>query len=173
MHLVVIDMQEKLFPHIHEKDEVLLNTYKLVKAFEVLGLPITFTEQIKLGETIKPLSNLAKDVVKKTSFSCMGEDEFLKRIMGDRVFVLTGIETHICVLQTAIDMLKYGFKVFVSADCTSSRKEYDKNIAIKRMIQEGIKISTSESIIYEILRDAKHEKFKEILNIVKMKDVQL
>ncbi len=171
MHLVVIDMQEKLLPHVQEKDKVLLNTYKIVKAFKILNLPITFTEQVKLGKTVSPLSEFVSKVVEKTSFSCMGEDEFLRKIMGDRKFVLTGIETHICVLQTAIDMLKYGFEVFLAADCTSSRNDYDREIAIERMIQEGVKVATAESIIYELLRDAKHEKFKEVLNIVKMKSL--
>ncbi len=166
MHLIVIDMQEKLLPHVVDSESVLLNTLKLVKAFRILNLPVTFTEQVKLGKTAQPLS--AEEVIEKTTFSCMRSEEFVKRVMGGRKFVLAGIETHICVLQTAIDMLKYGFEVHVAVDCTSSRKVIDRDVAIQRMAQEGVKLTTAEIVMYDLLRDARHEKFKEILEVVKM-----
>ncbi|AEA46086.1 isochorismatase family protein [Archaeoglobus veneficus] len=170
MHLVVIDMQERLAPHVSEIEDVTLNVVKLVKAFRILGLKITVTEQQKLGETVEDVKNAAGsfEVVKKTSFSCMGEQSFLNEIMGSRKFLLAGIETHICVLQTALDMLKYGFEVHVAVDATGSRKDVDKQAAVMRMMQEGVKITTTEAAIYECLKDAKHERFKDILEVVKM-----
>ncbi len=171
MHLVIIDMQEKLLPHVADSDSVLLNTFKLAKAFKILNLPVTATRQIKLGETVSPLREILDNVYEKTTFSCMGCEEFVRKIMGDKKFVLAGIETHICVLQTALDMLKYGFEVHVAVDATSSRKEVDRETAIRRMIQEGVKVTTAEAVIYDILKDAKHEKFKEILEIIKMQRV--
>ncbi len=168
MHLIVVDMQEKLLPHVVDKDSVLLNTFKLAKAFRILGLPVTATQQVKLGETVRPLRDLVDLAGEKTSFSCMGCEDFVKKVMGGKRVVLTGIETHICVMQTALDMLKYGFEVYVAVDGTSSRKEIDRNVAIQRMSQEGVKLTTAEAVIYDLLRDSKHEKFREILEVVKM-----
>jgi len=169
MHLIIIDMQEKLLPHVVESENVLLNTFKLARVFEILNLPITLTEQKKLGRTVESLRIFERSVepIEKTTFSCMGCEAFVKKIMGEKKFVLTGIETHICVLQTALDMLKYGFEVYLAVDCTSSRKATDRDVAIHRMMQEGVKLTTAEAVIYDLLRDAKHEKFKDVLEIVK------
>ncbi len=172
MHLIVVDMQEKLLPHVVDSDSVLLNTFKLAKAFRVLGLPVTATQQVKLGDTVQPLKDLVDVAGEKTTFSCMGCEDFVRKIMGDRKFVLTGIETHICVLQTALDMLKYGFEVYVAVDATSSRKALDRDTAIRRMAQEGVKLTTAETVMYEALKDARHGKFKEILGIVKMSKIE-
>mgnify|MGYP000108936008 CR=1 FL=1 len=169
MHLVVIDMQERLCPHISGIEDVKRNVVKLIKVFKVLGLPITVTEQEKLGDTIEEVKNVLGDfkAIKKTSFSCMNEQEFLKEIMGSKSILLAGIEAHICILQTAIDMAGYGFDVSVASDAIGSRNEYDKQMAVMRMAQEGVKLTTAEAAIFELLKDAKHEKFKEILEIVK------
>ncbi len=166
MHLIIIDMQEKLLPRVVESENVLLNTFKLAKVFKTLNLPVTLTEQKKLGKTDENLRGFGEPI-EKTTFSCMGCNDFVKKVMGEKKFVLTGIETHICVLQTALDMLKYGFEVYLAVDCTSSRKAIDRDVAVQRMVQEGVKLTTAEAVIYDLLRDAEHEKFREVLEIVK------
>ncbi|RUM33306.1 MAG: hydrolase [Archaeoglobus sp.] len=171
MHLIVIDMQEKLLPRVEDSERVLLNTYKLINAFKILNLPVSVTEQRKLGKTVKALR--ITEPVEKTTFSCMGCEEFVRRVMGYRHFVLAGIETHICVMQTALDMIKYGFDVYLAVDCTSSRSKLDRDVAVQRMIQEGIKVTTAEAVMYELIRDAEHEKFRDILELVKMSDLNL
>ncbi len=168
--LIVIDFQERLARHIENIDEILKNSVKLVEAFKVFGIPILLTEQEKLGGTVEEIREVLEvEPIKKKSFSCLGSLDFykeFKKINPKRV-ALIGIETHICVLQTAIDLIKEGCEVYVAIDCTGSRRSFDKEIAIMRMMQEGVKLSTAESLIYEIMRTAEFERFKEILNIVK------
>jgi len=169
MHLIVVDMQEKLCPHISEIENIKKSIIKLIKAFRTLNLPVTVTEQEKLGETIEDVRNALGEfkAIKKTSFSCMGEQELVKEVVGSREVLLSGIEAHICIIQTALDMADYGFNVSVVSDAIGSRSEYDKQMAIMRMVEEGVRITTVEAVIYDLLRDAKHEKFKEVLEIVK------
>lgn len=170
MALVVVDFQEKLAPHIEGIDDILKSVVKLIKALKVLKIPVLVTEQIKLGKTVDIVADVVEsEAIEKTTFSCFKNREFRRRLEGlntDRV-ILAGIEAHICVLQTAIDLKKAGYEVYVAADCIGSRRSYDKDIAIMRMQSEGIKLTTSESIIYEITESAEHPAFKEILEIVK------
>ncbi len=172
MILVSIDFQEKLCPHISEIDEILFNSRKLLKSFKILGMPIIATEQVKLGKTVPEIAEvLESEPIQKASFSCCGSEEFMKKLesSGEKSCVLIGIETHICVLQTALDLLEMGYEVIVPVDCTGSRKKMDKEIALRRMERKGVDLTTWETIVYEILRTAEHEKFKDILNIVKEK----
>ena len=168
--LVVIDFQEKLIKHIPQADEILRNSMKFIKACRTLGIPIILTEQIKLGETVEEIKSLIETrPIQKSSFSCVRCEEFreeLERLKPERC-ILIGIEVHICILQTALDLLKMGYKVYAVLDCIGSRKPLDKDTSIKRMIQEGIAPMTAEAVIYEMLETAKHEKFREILEIVK------
>lgn len=170
MALIVIDMQEKLAPHIEGIDQILKSTRKLVKAMKIFGVPVIATEQIKLGRTVDEIGELLDGkVVEKTTFSCFRNDEFRRRLeelSPDRV-MLTGIETHICVLQTALDLKNAGYDVYVVADCTGSRRGYDRDVALMRMRDEGVKLTTSESLIYEIMESAEHPAFKDVLKIVK------
>ncbi|ADB57321.1 hydrolase [Archaeoglobus profundus] len=171
MHcLIVIDFQERLVKHIQNVEDIINNSIKLIKAYKVFGLPILITEQKKLGGTIGVIKDLI-DVkpIQKMSFSCLRCEEFyreFKRLSPKRV-ALIGIEAHICILQTALDLLKEGCEVYVAVDCIGSRKQIDKDVAVLRMMQEGVKLCTAESLIYEIMKTAEHEKFKEILEIVK------
>ena len=170
MALVVVDLQEKLAPHIEGIDGILKNTVKLIKALKALEIPILVTEQIKLGKTVDAVADVVKSgPIEKATFSCFKNREFKKRLedtKADKV-ILAGIEAHICILQTAVDLKKAGYDVYVAADCIGSRKNYDKEIAIMRMQSEGIKLTTSESIIYELMETAEHPAFREILEIVK------
>jgi nicotinamidase-related amidase len=166
--LIVIDFQERLVKHIEGIEDILRNTKKLVKACKIFGIPILVTEQVKLGKTV--LSEvLDSKTFEKTSFSCVRCEDFYKTLksLNPKACILTGIETHICVLQTALDLLRDGYDVFVAVDCTGSRRGFEKDVAIQRMISEGVKVSTAESLIYEIMGDAIYERFKDILKIVK------
>ncbi len=162
--LVIIDFQERIAKHIEGIEKVKKNTQKLMEAFEIFGFPVIYTKQINLGEII-----FKKEAIEKASFSCWQERKFVEAIekIGVKNVVLAGIETHICVIQTAMDMKKNGYNIEVAVDCTGSRSEEQKNIAIERMKQEGIKLTSSEMLIYQIMESATYERFKEILEIIK------
>ena len=170
MVLVVIDFQERLAPHIVGIDRIVGNSRKIIKACRVFGIPIIATEQIKLGKTIGEIAELLKDEpILKSSFSCCGERRFVEALEGLKAkrCVLIGIETHICVLQTALDLLDMGYEVHVAFDCTGSRREYDKEVAMRRMELAGVIPTTAETFIFETLKTAEAKEFKEILGIVK------
>ncbi|HHO57354.1 MAG TPA: hydrolase [Thermoplasmatales archaeon] len=159
--IIVIDFQERMLPHIKNGSRVVKNTVKLLKAAGVFGIPIIATKQVKLGETAEE--------IEKDTFSCYASREFVENVekIGRKKCIIAGIESHICVIQTALQMLEDGYEVYIATDCMASRNEMDHEMAIGRMIQEGVKPSTSEAIIYEIMKSASHEKFREILKIVK------
>jgi len=168
--LIVIDFQERLAKHVSGIGDILRNAVKLIKACRILGIPIILTEQIKLGETVKEVREvLDSEPVTKASFSCMRCGEFLRRLreIGPDTCILVGIEAHVCVLQTALDLLGEGYRVYVALDSIGSRRDYDKEVAVLRMVREGVIPATSEAIIYELLETAEHEKFREILGVVK------
>jgi len=171
--LLIIDIQEKLFPHMHKKEEVSKNVRRLIKFVKVVGIPIVLTEQYPkgLGRTIREIKELIPEVkpIEKVEFSCLGSEEFrgaLKRLDA-KTLILTGIETHICVSQTAIEALDMGYGVHVVSDATSSRREEDRTVGIERMRQGGAVISSTEMLIYEVLRRAGTKEFKEALRLVK------
>ena len=168
--LIVVDLQERLIKHIPDREAIIRNSVKLVKACKLLGIPIILTRQIKLGDIVEEIREIAEGRrIVKSSFSCVKCDDFLEaleEIKPERC-ILVGIEAHICILQTAIDLMKLGYKVYVALDCIGSRRAYDREVAILRMLQENVIPATSESIIYELVETAEHEKFKEILEIVK------
>ncbi|MCG3675481.1 hydrolase [Aliarcobacter butzleri] len=170
---VQVDIQERLFPHIANKEELEKNLLTLVKGLKVLGVPFIVNEQYKkgIGETIASLKKLTDDYphFEKTTFSCCGNNEGLEAIKktGKKTVIVAGIETHVCVLQTCIDLLENGFKVVLVTDCCSSRKENDTKFAIKRLIQAGAIPTTYESILFELTLDAKNPCFKEISSLVK------
>lgn len=170
---VQVDIQERLFPHIANKEELEKNLLTLVKGLKVLGVPFIVNEQYKkgIGETIASLKKLTDDYphFEKTTFSCCGNNEGLEAIKktGKKTVIVAGIETHVCVLQTCIDLLENGFKVVLVTDCCSSRKKNDTKFAIKRLIQAGVIPTTYESILFELTLDAKNPCFKEISSLVK------
>ena len=162
--LVVIDMQEKIAKHIEGIEEIKKNVEKLIKAFEIFDFPIIYTRQIKLGEPL-----YGKDFIEKSTFSCWKNRKFIEKIekLGIKRVILTGIETHICVIQTAVDMKKDGYDIEVAVDCTGSRDKRNAEIAIERMKQEGIRLTSVEMLLYDLMESATHEKFKDILALVK------
>ncbi|MEM1976439.1 MAG: hydrolase [Nitrososphaerota archaeon] len=168
--LLVIDVQEKLLKHIHGADEVLRNTIKLINACRILKIPIMLTEQIKLGDTVEDVRKAAGvEPILKSSFSCVKCEPIREALEKNRPekIILAGIEAHICILQTALDLLKLGYIVYIPLDCIGSRRPLDKEAAVQRMIAAGVIPSTWESLVYEVLESAEHEKFREILEIVK------
>ncbi len=170
---LIIDMQERLYPHIHQHEALTRTTGILIEGLKALNIKLMVTEQYTkgLGFTIQPLKSLIQDipVIEKQAFSCCDDDLFNKDFaaISPKNVIIAGIETHVCVLQTTIDLLQQGYQPVVIEDCVGSRKPNDKAIAIERMKQEGAIISTSESILFELLRYSGTETFKKVSKLVK------
>ncbi len=172
--LVVIDVQERLFPHIYQNDFLEKNLTNLIKGMRVLDLPILYTQQYTkgLGETIFSIKDLYVwefQPIEKMAFSCVDEINFVQELgkLNKKNIIIAGIETHVCVQQTAIDLKSLSYNVMVVEDCVSSRKINDKNTAIKRLTQEGVFIGSYESILLELCRESGTDTFKEISKIIK------
>lgn len=171
--LLIIDLQEKILPVILNSESVLANVVKLIKGFKVLGLPIFFTEQYPkgLGPTTELIARELEGIkpIQKMSFSCFGAENLFDEIFGKNVsqVVVAGVESHVCVQQTVLDLLANNLQVNIAADAVSSRKEIDYKIALERMRSNGAEITTSESVLFELLNVCGTEQFKAISKIVK------
>lgn len=171
--LVVVDVQERLFPHIHENQKLEQKIITLIEGCKLLQVPLLVTEQyVKgLGDSIPSVksSTTGIDRVEKMAFSCCGEANFVMKVEEHykENILLCGIESHVCVLQTALDLLKAGHQPVVVADAVSSRNPYDKEIALRRMEQEGVRITTVESILFELCKVSGTDVFKSISKLVK------
>lgn len=171
--VVVIDVQEKLVvamdPDVYE--DMLSNTVKLVKGAKVLGLPVLATQQYTkgLGATVKELSSDIDGHVEKVTFSCCGEESFNAQLKekGIKNVVITGMETHVCVLQTVLDLLDAGFNVHVAADAVCSRSDFNWQIALDMMEKAGAVITCAETVLFMLLGKAGSPEFKEISKIIK------
>jgi nicotinamidase-related amidase len=170
---LMIDFQERLFPFIHENEKLLKNVPILVRGLRALGISIFVTEQyVKgLGPTVVPIVDALGNTprIEKMSFSCCDEPRLMEGIAvtGKENIIIAGIESHVCVMQTVIDLIRNGYHPIVVEDCVSSRKENDKQIAIERMRKEGAIITTYESILFELLRFSGTEQFKTISKLIK------
>jgi len=170
---LIVDIQEKLFPHMQEQQTFQDNCQKLIQGLIVLDVPFLLTEQYPkgLGLTIEPIKSLLSKTkpLEKISFSCCGDENFNSalNLLRRKNVIIAGIEAHVCVLQTVVDLIEQKYQPVVIEDCISSRTLNDKVIAIQRMRQEGAIISTCESILFELCRQAGTEKFKSISRIVK------
>jgi len=171
--LVVIDIQDKLWNVMHEKEALLENAQKLVRGMQVLGVPIILTEQNPkgLGPTVPGLKQLIPEVtpLPKLTFSCCRDTGFQQALSGlaRKQALICGIETHICVYQTTLELLAADYEVHVVADVVSSRTERNKDIALSRMQAEGAKLTVTEMAIYELLQTAESPRFKEMLKVIK------
>lgn len=171
--LVAIDYQERLLPAMEEAAGIEKNIIKLGKGLQVLGIPRIVTTQYSkgLGQTVATIANALGDFepIDKTSFSACANDEFLTRLekSGRKTVILAGIETHICVEQTALDLLEKGYNVVLVADCCGSRDMKNHDISLMRLAGAGVSAVCAESILYEILGSAKAPEFKAISSIVK------
>jgi nicotinamidase-related amidase len=171
--LVIIDIQENLYKAMLDKENFLVNALKIIKGANVFSLPIIVTEQIpeKLGTTLPAITQALKnsETISKDSFSCWGNNHFQERIkaLGRRDIIILGIESHVCVYQTAIDLLDNGYNVHVAVDAVSSRTKENCAIGIEAMKSAGAHITSAEMLIFELLRSAGDAKFKDIYKIVK------
>ncbi|MBZ0272870.1 isochorismatase family protein [bacterium] len=172
--LLIVDVQEKLFPFIHNHQELERSIVKVVTFCRRLGIPVFVTEQYPkgLGTTIPSVREAIGDAYKpipKTVFSCFGSREFVDAIDDANVDVLTvvGIETHICVQQTALaGIWSDELEVQILADGVGSRKPLDHQIGIERLRDEGATIATIESFMYEILLEAKTDDHKKVFDLL-------
>jgi nicotinamidase-related amidase len=173
--LVVVDIQEKLLPPIFNKEALVKNSQLLIRLAKILDLPIMVTTQYSkgLGATVPEIASLLEGVTAfdKLEFSCFGSDQFrsrLKALPGNRnTVLLCGMEAHICVMQTALGALNEGYLVHVASDAVGSRAEWNWKIGLDRMKSAGAVISSTEMMMYELLRCSGTPQFKELLQYLK------
>ncbi len=171
--LVIVDVQGKLATLMHDKELFYDNVGKMIKAAQVLAIPILWNEQLpeKLGETIPEIKSLLSDLapLPKNTFSCCGNQDFVAGLEEAKrpQVLLTGMETHVCVYQTAIDLLKMGYEVHLIADAVSSRTAENRDLAISKMKDAGAEVSSVEMALFEMLEVAEGDAFKQIIKIVK------
>jgi nicotinamidase-related amidase len=171
--VIIIDMQAKLWNVMSEKEALLANVQKLVKGIQVLGVPIVLTEQNPqgLGPTMPELMQLLTETqpIPKFCFSCHQDKNFEQTIfrLKKQQLLICGIESHICVYQTALDLMNHGYEIQVIADAVSSRVPTNRDITLMRVQSEGAKLTTVEMALYELLQTAENPKFKEMLRVVK------
>ena len=169
--LVVIDIQEKLLPPIFLKEQLVRNAQLLIRAAGILKMPVLVSTQYAkgLGETVPEVAALlpGTDAIDKTFFSCFASDIFcsaIHQLPRDRnILLLCGMESHICVTQTALGALREGYVVHVASDAVSSRTEWNWKIGLERMRAAGAVISSTEMMIYELMRSSSSAAFKELL----------
>ena len=169
--VIVVDIQEKLLPPIFQKEELVRNSKLLIRAAGVLMIPSLMSTQYArgLGATVPEIASLLPETeaIDKDRFSCFGSDAFctqLKRLPGNRnTLLLCGMESHICVAQTALAALREGYLVHVASDAVGSRTEWNWKIGLERMRAAGAVISSTEMIIYELMKSSSSTAFKEML----------
>jgi len=169
--LVVVDIQEKLLPPIFQKERLVKNSQLLIRLANILSVPAIVTTQYAkgLGNVVPEIASLLPETqpIDKEQFSCFGSEVFcsrLKRLPGNRnTVLLCGMESHICVTQTALAALREGYIVHVASDAVSSRSEWNWKIGLERMRAAGAVISSTEMIVYEMLRSSSAPAFRELL----------
>ncbi len=166
---LVIDYQEKLVPVMHEKETLIHNSCILLEGLNILEVPMVLTQQYTkgLGMTVEEITSAAEtsayiDKISFTAFDCVKE-----QIKDKKFVIVCGIETHICVLQTVIDLKAAGFVPVLVADCVSSRKAEDKQMALERARQEGAIVTTYESLLFELLKVAGTDTSKKIQKLIR------
>jgi nicotinamidase-related amidase len=171
--LVVVDMQEPFLRTMFDREMVIENARKLIAAAKILDLPVLVTLQNaeRMGDTVPEVKELLPphEPMDKMSFSCCGDREFMRRVeaLGRKTAILTGVEAHICVSQTAHDLLAHGYKVHVPEDGVCSRREVNWRAGLEKMRQSGVVVTSTEAVIFELLGCAGTDEFREVLKIVK------
>ena len=171
--LVVVDVQERLLPAIFEQQRVIQNAIRLIQGAGILGVPIFATEQYRkgLGPTVPEVAAAIPGFapMEKVAFSACGAAGFIPALKQKKVSeaVLCGIEAHVCVTQTCLDLLEKGFRVFVAADAVSSRTPENYRLGVERMRAAGAVIVSTEMVLFELLQQAGTAEFKQILGLVK------
>lgn len=170
--MIVVDVQDKLFRVIENSCSILRAIEKGIKGMQILRIPVFCSEQYPqgLGPTVASLKALLGDAItlSKTSFSCMGNSSIKQQIIQSNIthWILVGIETHVCILQTAKDLLASGKQVIVLNDATGSRSIYDFSTAIAELRDLGARISSTETVLFELLRDSTAPEFKQISQLI-------
>jgi len=170
---LVIDIQERLVPVMEESEQFVENCSKLIQGLQILGVPLLVTQQYSkgLGETIGEIKSVIKDFqyIEKKDFSCFDEPVVAEKLAlsGVKNVIICGIESHVCVLQTAIDLKEAGYNPVVVMDCVSSRSFDNIDLASERLRYEEIMMASLESILFELTRSAGAPEFKEISKLVK------
>ena len=174
--LLIVDIQTRLTRVMSEKalEAMLSNTQRLIQAANLLDIPTLVTEQYPkgLGSTVESVSDALNDnsvIIEKTGFSCCAADRFMSALQktARKQIIIAGQETHVCVLQTALDLIELGFQVHIVEDAVCSRKAEHKTHALQRMQQHGAIISNFESVIFECLKDSGHEHFSTISKLLR------
>jgi len=170
---VVVDFQERVVPRVDGSQDLVAGMERLVRGLQVLGVPLALVQHNTkgLGETVAPIRGLMEGSPRfeKITFSGCGEAGFLEHLRrsGRAAVIVAGTESHVCVLQTVLDLLASGFTVAVVEDAVGSRRPTDRRVALERMRQEGARITTVESLLYELTERAGTDVFRGILSIVK------
>jgi nicotinamidase-related amidase len=172
--LVVIDMQEPFLRNIFERERVLTNVCTLLQGFNILRLPIISTTQYaeRMGSIVPDVRRYLPHLLTpfdKMTFSCFADSAFASEVQrsGRKQIVLCGIESHICVSQTAHDLVAAGFQVHLGVDAVSSRTEANWRVGVDKMRQGGVILASVESVLYELLHEAGTPEFREVLQIIK------
>lgn len=175
--LILIDVQGKLAQLMYEKDKLFDSLQTLIKGMKILEVPVIWMEQLpdKLGSTIPEVADLMMDLmpdvkpIAKKSFSCCGDGAFMERFnaVNRKQVLVAGIESHICVHQSAVDLIQAGSEVQVVSDCVSSRTEENKKIGIKRIVQAGGAVTSTEMILFELMKAAEGDIFRQMIKVVK------
>lgn len=166
--LLVIDLQERLMPAIHDGERVVAHAAHLGEAARLLDVPVVVTEQnpAKLGPTVPALAGAAPAIA-KMSFDACAEPAVLEALGGDRELVICGCEAHVCVAQTAMTLLEYRRRVVVVQDAVGSRMPNSHAVAISRLAAHGAEIVTTEMVLFEWLRTAAHPQFRAISKLIR------
>lgn len=171
--LIVVDVQGKLAQRMVDKETLFKNIQILIQSARILEVPILWCQQVPeaLGPTAPEIAEMlaGNEPIDKACFSCWGAATFRDRLqgLGRKQALICGIETHVCIYQTALDLLREGFEPSVIADAVSSRTSENKRIALDRMATEGIHIVGTEMVLFELLRTAEHPQFRQIARLVK------
>lgn len=170
--LLIVDIQEGLMPVIPHREKIIGNANKLIKGSRILNIPLLVTEQYPKG-----LKNTCKEIelppgqliVEKSCFSCLLSDEINQRLESLKIksLLIAGVESHVCVLKTALDALDKGYEVHIAADAVGSRTFENKAIALERMRQSGAFIASTEMLLFQMMDSAQNAEFKQISSLIK------
>lgn len=170
---LVVDIQERLLPHMHGYKELISNVLVLIEGLKILEVPLFVTEQYRkgLGETVVEIQEVIDEFnpMEKMAFSCCDDPHIIMKLnnAAKKNVILFGIEAHVCILQTVLDLLDDGYQPVIVGDCVSSRKLDDKEMALLRMRQEGAIVTSYESILFELARVSGTDTFRAISRLVK------
>jgi nicotinamidase-related amidase len=174
--LVIVDVQGKLAALMYNSENLFRNIQILIKSCKIMSIPILWCQQSAaggkaLGSTVLEIANLLTDnqPINKTSFSCCGCEEFNSKLqsLARRQILLCGIEAHVCIYQTAFDLIKAGREVHLITDAVSSRTAENRQLGIERMKTEGVRLSSAEMAVFELMKTADYPQFKQIAGLVK------